>query len=91
MYRLKNWKMLEGHAKYAGVNIDSNDPRDSRLRVALKLHEQRKYFEACEAMTGDSVDTRGGEFGLAIISRLGIRQENPREFYESFPEVDKGN
>ena len=89
MYNLKNWGTLEQYAVNVGVNIDPNDPRNSRLEVALRLHEQRKYFEACEAMTGDPVDTRGGEFGLAIIGRLLIRQENPTEFYKSFPEVDK--
>lgn len=87
MYRLKNWGMLESLARYAGVSIDPNNPRSSRLQVALKLHENGNYFGACEAMTGDPAHTRD-DFGVLIMGRT-LSGQRPQQFYEGFPEADE--
>lgn len=74
-------------AKYACVPVDYEKPRDSRLKVALKLDQMGNKFAACEAMTGDPPHKRN-DYAYLIMAQA-IDGKSPEEFYKGFPDVDK--
>jgi hypothetical protein len=50
------------------------------------LDKQAKYFEACEAMTGDPPFLRD-DYGFLIMTK-NLFGQNSEEFYKGFPDVD---
>lgn len=83
----KNWENLVILAKYAGVPVDIQKPRDSRKRVALELERRGEYFAALEAMTGDPAHTRNDYLDLIMLKNFG--GQSAEEFYNGFPDVDR--
>jgi hypothetical protein len=85
MYNLKNWNEMGSEADDLGILIDPDNPRESRLRVALAFHSLGRYREAIEAMTGEP--SNEGE-NLRLFKSCGSGELKPRRFYEKIPEVD---
>ena len=86
MYKLKNWGSLEMLANYVGVKVDPDNPRESRLSVAMKLHRLGKYPEAVESMKGEVPNP--DDLSM-IIAKFGLGKGDPFHFYDGYPEVDE--
>jgi len=83
---LKNWELLEEKARYIGIDIDPEKPRDSRLAVALEYDKHGKIPEAIEAMTGVPLHETD-PMQLMVLSMR--RQEStPESFYRGFGPAD---
>ncbi len=84
--KLKNWHLLEMMGEYYNVDIDSENPRDSRLAVALECDRHEKVPEAIEAMTGIPLHEYD-PMELMVLS-MNRMSRDPQTFYEGFPSVD---
>jgi hypothetical protein len=85
MYNLKNWSRLGSEADALGIPIDPDNPRESRLKIALALHSLGRYRDAVEAMTGEPSNESDN---LRLFESCGSGELKPRRFYERIPEVD---
>lgn len=85
--KLKNWHLLQMMADYYKVKIDPQEPRDSRLTVALECDRHQKIPEAIEAMTGIPVNEH--DPAQLIAFSINRKSTSPQEFYQGFPSVDE--
>ncbi len=74
------------HAKYLGVDVNYDNPRETRLKLAMIYHKLGKQPEAVEVMRGELPD---GTDNFLITTNFGFGNTNPKTFYEGFPEVDE--
>ena len=75
-------------ARYVGVEIDTQKPRDSRLAVAMKCDQLGKVPEAIEAMTAVPLHLYDKETLMFNLQQR-MMDRDPKHFYEGFPPVDK--
>lgn len=74
-------------AKSLGVSIDKNNPRESRLAVALRCDELGRVPEAIGAMSGIPLhEYDKEELGILSITR---KRSDPKTFYNGFSSADK--
>jgi hypothetical protein len=86
MLKIKNLSHLEMHAKCLDVDVDYNNPRETRLKLAMMYHEKGKYPEAVGVMKGEMPDENDL---FLIMTNFGFGSTDPKTFYGGFPEVDE--
>lgn len=81
------WDRVEVAAAMYDIPIDVDNPRESRLKVALRLDAEGREMEAIEIMMGKDFDVNGDEGSLLLT--LMLNKSSPYKFYSGFADIDE--